>query len=483
VCVGIAASLIGGKTTHSIGSIPVNGNALTDKGKQKLAHMWSDIKYLIIDECSMISKTFLAQLSRNIAIAKMQYDSSVGDMPFGGVHVVMCGDSHQFPPVATSPNNALYHPNQPEDTTEMCLGRSIYEKFQKTVLLTHQVRVQDAEWRSFLGCLRVGQVKQQHISMLRSITLTNPTCVPTDFRSNSWRDVSLITPRHSVRTRWNNAAVTRHCQHTGRQLFMCPANDTISNRALTMVERYTVAKSRAARGGAQDRRDKNTLPDQVPLAVGMEVMVTMNVEIDLDIANGTRGIVVGIMLDPHEPPFDSSLSVVTLRRLPIYILVHLAATRRIHLAGLEPGVVPIVPASKSFRITMMVLQRERSVSKVTKNVRRLQFPITPAYAFTDYRSQGQTIKSAIVDIATPPSGGPLSMFNLYVALSRSSGRDSIRLLRDFNPDLLMRPVNHELSTEDKRLREQNASTQIWWRDEKKRLNWGPDEDSEDAVME
>ncbi|KAG2353559.1 hypothetical protein BDR07DRAFT_1188340, partial [Suillus spraguei] len=53
--------------------------------------------------------------------------------------------------------------------------------------------------------------------------------------------------------------------------------------------------------------------------------------------------------------------------------------------------------------------------------------VTPAYSFTDYRSQGQTISHSIVDIATPPSGG-LTPFDVYFALSRSHGRDNIRLL-------------------------------------------------------
>ncbi|KIM60689.1 hypothetical protein SCLCIDRAFT_1216599, partial [Scleroderma citrinum Foug A] len=48
--------------------------------------------------------------------------------------------------------------------------------------------------------------------------------------------------------------------------------------------------------------------------------------------------------------------------------------------------------------------------------KRCQFPVTPAYAFTDYRSQGQTILHVIVNIASLPTGG-LSLFNLYVALS------------------------------------------------------------------
>ncbi|KAJ7740758.1 hypothetical protein DFH07DRAFT_751383, partial [Mycena maculata] len=54
--------------------------------------------------------------------------------------------------------------------------------------------------------------------------------------------------------------------------------------------------------------------------------------------------------------------------------------------------------------------------------------LTAVYAFTDYHSQGQTLLYIFVDIATlyifvdiatPPSGG-LSLFNLYVVLSRSS---------------------------------------------------------------
>jgi hypothetical protein len=59
-----------------------------------------------------------------------------------------------------------------------------------------------------------------------------------------------------------------------------------------------------------------------------------------------------------------------------------------------------------------------------------QFPLVLGYAFTDYRSQGQTIPKVIVDIRKPKRGPPLSPFNLYVALSRGTGRDNIRILAD-----------------------------------------------------
>ncbi|KAI1783546.1 hypothetical protein LXA43DRAFT_903371, partial [Ganoderma leucocontextum] len=51
--------------------------------------------------------------------------------------------------------------------------------------------------------------------------------------------------------------------------------------------------------------------------------------------------------------------------------------------------------------------------------------ITAAYGFMDYRSQGQTIPVIIVDIKKLPPPGQLMLFYLYVALSRSHGRDSI----------------------------------------------------------
>ncbi|KAJ7756120.1 hypothetical protein B0H14DRAFT_2374199 [Mycena olivaceomarginata] len=83
--------------------------------------------------------------------------------------------------------------------------------------------------------------------------------------------------------------------------------------------------------------------------------------------------------------------------------------------------------------------------------------MTGAYAFTDHRSQGQTIPYVLVDIAKPPIG-TLSLFNLYVALSQSSGRETIRLLRDFDDTLFMKGHDPVLLAEDDRLEKLNTQT-------------------------
>ncbi|KAG9073425.1 hypothetical protein FS749_015214 [Ceratobasidium sp. UAMH 11750] len=55
---GIAALLIQDKTTHNIGCISVGKNTLSDSAEAKLARIWRDVRYLIIDEYSMLPKEF-----------------------------------------------------------------------------------------------------------------------------------------------------------------------------------------------------------------------------------------------------------------------------------------------------------------------------------------------------------------------------------------------------------------------------------------
>lgn len=81
---------------------------------------------------------------------------------------------------------------------------------------------------------------------------------------------------------------------------------------------------------------------------------------------------------------------------------------------------------------------------------RQQFALTAAYAFTDFKVQGQTIEHVIVDIVKPPSG-KLDAFHAYVTLSRSQGRDTVRLLRDFDEKLFTIHPSEYLQKEDNQL--------------------------------
>ena len=156
----------------------------------------------------------------------------------------------------------------------------------------------------------------------------------------------------------------------------------------SQVQQYALA----ARGAGDRQRKQKDLLEVIELAIGMKVMVTSNIATDLDIANGARGAVVDIILDPEEPLLGDN-SIVTLKRLPQCVLVRLNRTCATRLDGLDDSVVPIFPAKSSMQITL---------GKKVKTVTCFQYPITAAYCFTDYRSQGQTIPHVIVDITSPP---------------------------------------------------------------------------------
>ncbi|KAJ3804051.1 hypothetical protein EV368DRAFT_25510, partial [Lentinula lateritia] len=77
--------------------------------------------------------------------------------------------------------------------------------------------------------------------------------------------------------------------------------------------------------------------------------------------------------------------------------------------GLKSGILPIMPSKGRFTIT----QADGS----TRSITRLQIALTGAYAFTDYKGQGQTMEYIVVDLRVPTGGQSVTPFSAYVALS------------------------------------------------------------------
>jgi hypothetical protein len=89
-------------------------------------------------------------------------------------------------------------------------------------------------------------------------------------------------------------------------------------------------------------------------------------------------------------------------------------------------------------------------STPSMRITRQQFPLSPAYAYMDFKSQGQTIEHVSVDIGKT-TFFKLSPFNAYVALSRGRGRKTIRLLRNFDSGLFLQHPSEDLCTEDQQI--------------------------------
>ena len=100
----------------------------------------------------------------------------------------------------------------------------------------------------------------------------------------------MITPRHAVRLSWNEEACREMCSSSGQTLFICSAKDCIGDCQLSREEQLNVKKSLAV-------KKTKSLPDEIEMAIGLKVLVTYNVETDLDITNGARGTIMNTVFD------------------------------------------------------------------------------------------------------------------------------------------------------------------------------------------
>ncbi|KAE9409060.1 hypothetical protein BT96DRAFT_953836 [Gymnopus androsaceus JB14] len=219
----------------------------------------------------MISCEFLVELEKNISIGKQNIQN---EPTFGGLNILLCRDFHRFPPVA-APNDGLYMPAQPgHDKLEQCVGQTLYEELSTVVILKEQMRVD--------------------IEMLRGqiVKHTNDPGA-TNFDTERWNNVSLVTPQHRVHRAWNEMALQKHCHKTQGRIYICCAEDTVKGAELNLAEEYAMALR-------TKNETKSDLPETVSFAIGACVMVVQNINTDLDLANGAHGTIVDIILRPDK---------------------------------------------------------------------------------------------------------------------------------------------------------------------------------------
>ena len=354
---------------------------------------------------------------------------------FGGMGVIDFGDFHQFPPVG-NPSAALYCDRGKTDDAHGLQGRSIFMEYDKVIILREQMRITDDVWTEILARLRLGECTEDDLEEVQKLVLTGPRCEIPDFSKEPWSDATLITPRNATKDRWNSAALERHCRTSGNRKYIISAEDTIKDTG-----EVPDARTKIVIAGLRDEATKN-LRMRVELAVGMKAMVVLNIATEADVANGTRGTVEGFVLDPREghtsPDEDGNIH---LRYPPpvIYFKPQMQTTTAFE--GVPEGIIPISPSMLRFSV---------DVEGGKVNLERRQLAVVPGYAFTDYKSQGQTMGCVIVDISKPPSGA-LSPFSVYVALSRSRGRQNIRILREFDHTLFMHHPSEDLRLDMERL--------------------------------
>ncbi|PPQ75301.1 hypothetical protein CVT26_015246 [Gymnopilus dilepis] len=430
---GIAAILIGGSTLHSL--ILETPNVEGKKNITKLARIWNGVTYLIIDEVSMLSAAFLNKLSEVMKQAK-------GDDPrkscqiFGGVNVIFMGDFCQLKPPGDA---ALFSSRVIKQLTNNAGGKDhvsamngifTWRQVTRIVELLKNCRhAADVRYSEFLSRLRVGKCMDPRVHgdsdvddyryiqsrLLTNIIKTNPE------ELKHFVDAPFIVGTKAIRDVLNARMASFHASRMRKELHVYYSKDNMNKRS--------IPTGRAEYLWDLDASHSRDAIGRLPMFEGMKVMITENIAFDSKVVNGTEGVIKTIVYEEDDQG----------RRFATVAYVHIPGIG-FHVDGLDEDVVPIFPVKTSIK-----LLNPSIIGLNIKSFSRCQLPLLPAYAYTDYKSQGRTLTRAIVDIWSAKSQG------VYVMLSRVTSLSGVAILRWFPPSKIYQRLSEELRVELHRL--------------------------------
>jgi hypothetical protein len=284
-------------------------------------------------------------------------------------------------------------------------------------------QAEDVRYAEALARIRIHEPTEEDITMLNSrigAPIPNTPLVP------------IIVRRHSVRHAINLQKLQEAAAQQNLEIIHCKA-EVIVNHGMSTYQLYSVIQG-----------PKKAIGDGVlSLIPGAPLIVTKNLtHLPVPLVNGTVVEFYGLSNDASKTTSSGIID------LPSYILVRLQSTSEnqvVQISGLPANVVPIWP--ESFRYD----------AGHGRWAKLRQFPVTLAYAITDFKSQGQTYEWLRVDIKKPQTGNA-SVMSPYVQLSRGQSLQRLSILRPFNPDDLRLPIPKELIDELEWERKMNELT-------------------------
>jgi ATP-dependent DNA helicase PIF1 len=345
---GCAAVLLGNKakTLHSwaaVGLAKEPAVVLIQKIRKysNLAKRWFATDTLIVDEVSMMSPEFLEKLN---AIAQaVRRDSR----PMGGLQVIFVGDFFQLPPVSKG--------TEPQFVFECPLWSEIVPQ---KVELKKIERQQDPVFHKILDEARYGALTKESLAILR-------TRQNLDWKSLEIKPTLLFS---------RNADVDYVNDSNLKALRGEPHIYKAETVLLPIASTRGINKESEESKFAIQRLDRDApYMSELVLKEGAQVMLLTNIDFDLELVNGSRGVVLGFTEDP------------------------------IHL--------PIVKFHSGAEIS---IKHTTWDSDDIEGLQRQQIPLRLAYALTIHKSQGATLDCALIDIGT----NTFDRGQAYVALSR-----------------------------------------------------------------
>ena len=357
---GCAALLLGykAKTIYSWAGIGLGNNPTETlirfiRRGGKALHRWLATDVLIIDEISMLPPELFEKLDKIGRALRMNQEK-----PFGGIQIILVGDFFQLPPVTKS-----------EEETKFIFESPLWEKIIKeTIELKQIMRQTDPVFQNILTEVREGRLSEENLAILTQRKGLN-------WRKEKIRPSFLFSRRMEVEH--INSSNLKALKGERRNYM---ATTEFSAAFVKRFPRITEADEDVQRAVQKLDRDASYQPD-LTLAVGAQVMLISNIDVESGLVNGSRGVVT----DFGAPP--------------------LCAPNVLFKGHTTP--LPVTSITWS--------------SEEPEGVMRRQIPLILAWAVTIHKTQGATLDSALIDIGA----NTFEYGQAYVALSRVKSLDCL----------------------------------------------------------
>lgn len=275
---GVAAFNIHGTTIHLALSIPVNGNnfEITGERLKQLQKKLDGVRYIIIDEKSMVGRRMLSIIDMRLRQAFPENKNQ----PFGGRSIVLVGDFGQLPPVLDLP---MYAQSVSRDSLSND-GIGVYKLFQEVYQLDIvQRQAGDSEeqrhFRNILLRLRDGESTSDDWKVFTTRFKGSPNIMPIE------------------NEQFSNAT------------FLLPQKSEVEEININKLRSLNnpIARIRAVHSGGTDASKADSdiakgLESQILLAKGARVMLRANLCVKVGLVNGAIGVVHDILFEKDQGP-------------------------------------------------------------------------------------------------------------------------------------------------------------------------------------
>ncbi|KAK4699453.1 ATP-dependent DNA helicase PIF1, partial [Phenoliferia sp. Uapishka_3] len=450
-----AASKISGETIHRVAGITrpkktdselddfdaqpakTKQGSISDATREAL----EPVENIIIDEVSMLGHNIHGALHQTCCLAKAGKSS---DAHMGGINVAYFGDFLQFLPVL---DTALF--SRPKKQS-----LNLWLNVTDVILLDEQMRQDPAqvEFMKTLRKVRFRECDAEDYHLLQQRILGTPGG-PT-LHSPGWLDTLFIVQRHTLRREVNRRRAITHAQSLNQPLFLSPA--IYSSKKVNITSKEV----RMLRNLPPKKHDN--LESVLYLTLGMPLVLYENSHTSQGITNGAYGTLVGIQLHPDScaTPNPVGFQEIVLSHPPALLLVLLATSHkyRKELSDLPPDTIPVITRHGTAKLVLEQWKDAQGKGHShSTSIQIEQCPVSPAWAVTDYRIQGDTTPLITADLS-PPTGGSIDPAAAYVAMSRVTTFEGLSFLRDFPIRVLRGGLEQDLRDELARQESQQAKT-------------------------